>query len=381
MKPPYPVISADSHITEPHDAYKTIVPKYRDRAPRIETIPGKGDCYIVDGLERPLQAYMHSAAGRKPEEMSASLDVRWEAMHKGGWDPRFRLADQARDGVSAEVIYPTVGMVMCGHADFDLKKAVFDAYNDWIAEYCSYSPMRLLGAGQTAVRSPDEAIKDLERIKRLGLRTVMMPAFPAQADYDSKIYDEFWSAAISLDLPISFHVLTGGKTLFQADRGPRINSFLGIIRSNQDLIGTFVFGGVFERHPKLKMVCVESDAGWVPHYMYRMDHAFSRHRNWIAPDVRLSKEPSEYVRENIYFTFQDDWIAIKVAHLMNSSRLMWANDFPHSDSTWPWSQELLKTHTKELTEEQTYDILCGNVAELYRIDPKDLQAESLRQAS
>jgi len=156
-------------------------------------------------------------------------------------------------------------------------------------------------------------------------------------------------------------------------RGPRINTFLSIIRGNQDIMGTLIFGGVFERYPRLKIVCVEADAGWIPHYMYRMDHAYKRHRNWLAPGTTLSKLPSEYFAENIYSTFQDDWVAFRMANDMNWRRLMWAHDFPHSDSTWPWSQEMLAEHTQQLTAEQRLAILCGNVADLYHIDLSALE--------
>ena len=110
-----------------------------------------------------------------------------------------------------------------------------------------------------------------------------------------------------------------------------------------------VLGGVFERHPGLRVVCVEADAGWVPHFMYRMDHAYKRHRYWLPAGQQLSKLPSEYFAENIYVTFQDDWTAFRQADDMNWHRLMWANDFPHSDSTWPWSQEMLEEHARPLT--------------------------------
>ena len=109
---------------------------------------------------------------------------------------------------------------------------------------------------------------------------------------------------------------------------------MAIIRGNQDIVGTLIFGAVFERHPDLRVVCVEADAGWAPHYMYRADHAYDRHRNWLTAG-ELSQPPSEYFRENVYLTFQDDWVAFRVADLMNVERLMWANDFPHSDATWP----------------------------------------------
>jgi len=115
-------------------------------------------------------------------------------------------------------------------------------------------------------------------------------------------------------------------------------------------------------------VCVEADAGWVPHYMYRMDHAFDRHRYWLPPGGELSKMPSEYFRENIYVTFQDDLVAFKMMDLCNPRRLMWANDFPHSDSTWPHSQELLRKHVGDLSGEQRNWLLHDNVAELYGVE-------------
>jgi predicted TIM-barrel fold metal-dependent hydrolase len=104
-----------------------------------------------------------------------------------------------------------------------------------------------------------------------------------------------------------------------------------------------------------------------------MDHAYKRHRNWLAPGVELARLPSEYFSENIYTTFQDDWVAFRMANDMNWRRLMWANDFPHSDSTWPWSMDMLEEQTRQLSVEQTQSILCDNVAELYQIDLKSLE--------
>jgi predicted TIM-barrel fold metal-dependent hydrolase len=369
----YPIVSADSHITEAPNTYIDYIDaRYVDTAPRIVNQGDKGDFFVIDGMKSPIALGLVAAAGKKPEEITV-FGTRFEDLHRGGWDPHARLADQDKDGVSAEIIYPTVGMMLCNHKDFDYKKACFDAYNRWIAEYCGEYPARLLGCGQTTMRSPQEGIKELEMIKSLGLRGVMMPGNPQMEDYDSEIYDDFWEAAVDLELPISFHILTTKGGGLSGARGPRINSFLSIIRGNQDIMGMLVYGGVFARHPKLKVVCVEADAGWVPHYLYRMDHAYKRHRNWLAPGVDLEKMPSEYFSEHIYVTFQDDWVAFKSVDLMNWRRMMWANDFPHSDSTWPWSQEMLKEHAADLTEEQRRAILSGNVCDLYSIDIDELE--------
>jgi predicted TIM-barrel fold metal-dependent hydrolase len=236
------------------------------------------------------------------------------------------------------------------------------AYNRWMAGYSAAHPDRLIGTGQTALRTPEEGIQDLEEIRALGLRGVMLPGLPGAEDYHHPMYDPFWEAAIDLGLPLSFHILTTPGSLMQS-RGPAMNFAVSIIRANQDIIGMLIFGGVFERHPKLRIVCVEADAGWAPHWMYRMDHYWERHHH--LRQHRLSRLPSEYFLEHVYLTFQDDWAAFRTAGMQNPARLMWANDFPHSDSTWPRSQDVIRRHAADLTEEVRAGILRDNVATLY----------------
>ena len=379
VAPDFPIISADSHITESPTTYTQYIdPAFRDRAPKmVDGGDDAGDIFVVEGM-RPIRMGLVAAAGKKPDELVTN--GRFEELHRGGWDPKARLGDQDRDGVAAEVIYPSVGMSLCNHRDRDYMRACFQAYNRWIADFCGEAPDRLLGCGQTAMRSVEEAIADIEEIAALGLRGVMMPGLPGTMDqdgkgedYDSPSWDPFWQAAADLGLPLSFHILT---TRSGPTRGPLLNTFLSIVRGVQDVMGTLVFGGVFERNPSVKVVCVEADAGWVPHYTYRMDHAFKRHHNWLGEGRTLSKLPSEYFNEHIYVTFQDDWTAFRFADSMNWRRLMWANDFPHSDSTWPWSQELLEQHTAHLTDEQRRAILCDNVADLYHVDLAKLEVSA-----
>jgi predicted TIM-barrel fold metal-dependent hydrolase len=260
-------------------------------------------------------------------------------------------------------------MLLCNYPDVDYQRACFDAYNRWLAEFCVTAPDRLIGLGQTAVRTPAEAIGDLEAMKALGLKGVMLPGIPPEKDYDDPMYDELWDAIVDLDMPPSFHILTSRSDVPGAPhvRGPKLNSFMSVVRGNQDIIGTLIFGAVFERHPELRVVCVEADAGWAPHWMYRADHGYDRHRNWLTAG-ELSRRPSEWFAGNVYLTFQDDWVAFKTAHLMNPERLMWANDFPHSDATWPNSQALLAEHAMQLDEHTRRRILHDNAAELYGID-------------
>lgn len=368
-----PIISADSHVVEPPDTYiNRIDKKFKDRAPTLVHDERRGDMFVVEGSNIPIPLSLISAAGKAPEELSARGAV-WDKLHKGGWDPQARIAAQDQDGVAAEVIYPSVGMEICNHPDPDLKKACMDAYNLWLAEYCAAYPDRLIGLGQTAIRTPEDGVKDLERIKQLGFKGVMLPGKPGVADYNDPMYETFFEAAIELGLVCSFHILTSGENLRQGFRGSRINSFMSIVRGNQDLISMFIFDGVFMRHPELKIVSVEADGGWIPHFMYRMDHAYKRHRHWMR-GRELDNLPSAYFREHVYFTFQDDYTAFLFKDHMNIERMMWANDYPHSDSTWPWSQDVLREQLAHMTEDEKNLVLHDNVATLYKLDTSNLKS-------
>ena len=217
-------------------------------------------------------------------------------------------------------------------------------------------------------------MQDLHEIKEMGFKTAMLPLFPCTPfDFDDPRWDPLWQASVDLDLPLSFHISSGGNRKdkdghFIAGRGPSLGVWIGVIRHVQDILGMMIFTGVFDRVPGLKIVCVESDAGWVPHMMYRMDHAYNRHRFWMK-GKELKKQPSQYWLDNIHLTFQDDWTAFKMveAGMLDSRMLMWANDFPHSDATWPHSQALLAEHAKGLTAEQRRLILRDNAVDLYHL--------------
>lgn len=373
IDPRYLAISGDSHVVEPPEAYsRYIEPRWRELAPRIIPNPDtaiRNELYWADGIA-PFAFHTSSAAGLKPQEINMEKGG-FSSMHKAGWDSKYRIEAQDRDGMLAEMIYPTVGMILCSLPNADYKQACFRAFNQWMRDYCSENPQRLCGIGQSAARSPEDVIDDFHQIRELGLKGVMMPSAPSSdIDYDHPDYDKAWDCAVELGLPLSFHVLTGrgaADLTTAPPRGGKLAGFGTIVRELQDIAGLFIFGRVFERHPDLRVVLVESDAGWAPHFCSRMDHAYKRHRFWMKTG-EFRKLPSEYFLENIYMTFQDDWVALKNIDLLNPARLLWANDYPHSDSTWPWSHELLAHHMAHLTDEQVDMVLRENAKALYRLD-------------
>ena len=233
-------ISADSHIVEPAHCYiDNIESKYRDTAPQVKRMDREGilmDAFVIDGMSAPVPIMSVSSAGRDPREsfLSGTVD---DAL-QGAWDPDLRLVDQDRDGIAGEVLYPSVGMVLCSHTDPDYKQACMWAYNRWLAGYVGAHPDRLFGLGQTTVRSVAEAVEDLRKFKDMGFKGVMLPGFPdTEFDYCDPAFDALWEAAVGLDMPVTFHILTtnhpkSGKDWTKPEfRGnSRMNGFHGIIR-------------------------------------------------------------------------------------------------------------------------------------------------------
>ncbi len=378
------VISADSHIVEPPNCYVDFIdPKFREDAPRVERLPNGNDTYVIKDMKRTIPMGFLDGAGMKVAERKQHADnIKFEHIRPGGYDAKARLADMDREGTAAEIIYASVGMVLCTHPDPVYKGAAMMAYNRWLQSFCEGAPNRLFGLAMTPVLTVDSAIEDFRRAKEMGFVGIMMPGNPASGEYDQPQYDALWECAVDLDLPVCFHILTAkGDGVDEALRGKRghpLNGFMGIIRAVQDIMGMMVLGGVFERHPKLKLVTAEGDAGWMPHYMYRMDHAaFTAADDGIIKG--LSKLPSEYIKSNVFMTFQDDYIAFRNANEENYKQLLWANDYPHTDSTWPNSQALLAKHASKLPAHMTQAILRENTARLFnlpldKIPPMQLMA-------
>ena len=378
-RPARKLFSADSHVVEPGNCYiDNIEQKYRDRAPHFEKGEKGGEFFVIDGRRFPSPAAQFASSGLDLSKADFEA-MRLDEANIGAYDPKQRLHDQDRDGVLGEIIYPSLGMLVCGAEDNDYKQACMWAYNRWLHQFVSHAPTRLIGLGQTAVRSVDETIEDLKKFREMGFRGVMLPSEPATSfDYHDKEFDKLWATAVELEMPISFHILTAKATKKLADgivegaesgiRGPKMNNIQEICRANQDIVGMFIWGGVFERFPDLKLVCVEADASWAPHFVMKMDHYYVD-RPDTKFNLQLPERPSHYFKNNVFLTFQDDWVAFDLLKYFAPGQLLWANDFPHPDGCWPRSQELLATHGAHVAESELDDICYNNVVKLYGLNP------------
>jgi predicted TIM-barrel fold metal-dependent hydrolase len=366
---PAGIISADGHVCEPPNCYVDYIdPKYRDDAPRVVEQPDGTEAFVVPGMKKPIGlGFIDGAGFGVKERADRAKKIRFSDIREAAYGGAARVPYMDQDGLAAEIIYASVGMGMCMHKDNLYKDACMKAYNRWLQAMCSEAPDRIFGLAQTAVLSVDQAIEDFRLAKEMGFVGMMMPGDPVHEDYDHSDYDALWECAVELEMPVCFHILTSrAGSLHVKPRGHSINNFLGIIRAIQDIVGLFALGGVFERHPDLKLVVAESDVGWLPHYMYRMDHAAKIHaEGGILPG--LSKLPSEYVRSNVWATFHDDETSFKSLHMIDAGHLLWASDFPHTDSTWPNSLSLIERQAANLTPEQKQAIFRDNTAALFNL--------------
>ncbi len=366
----YRIISADSHMVEPPNLWvERLEEGYRDRAPRVvESYEGKRGAYFVAEGLRPFPVGGVFGSGKKAEELPEHFKRGYEAAPKSVWDPAERLKEQDQDGVSAEVLYTSLGMFLYGLEDAGLRAACFRAYNDFVAEYCSAYPKRLVGLGLISLEEIPAVVKELERCAHKGLRGAMIWASPPDdRPYTHPDYDPFWAAAQDLDMPLSLHILTERRGGGIGGRRRFLTNYLAVPHGIQKTLGVMIFGGVLERFPRLTLISAENDVSWIPHFMYRLDHAYERFRHFEG--IELPRKPSEYVKRQVYATFQFETIGKDLVEWYGADKMMWSSDYPHTDSPWPRSRAYIEGPAfQRITPHETQQIVADNAARLYHIE-------------
>ncbi|MGO9061338.1 MAG: amidohydrolase family protein [Candidatus Binataceae bacterium] len=374
---PSRIISADSHMLEPPDLWTTRLDrKFRDQAPHVEDNE-KGSYFVAPGL-KPSPVSLGFGAGRSGQELKDHFRKGFNTAPPGGWDPVERVKDQDIDGVIAEILYTTFGMPLFNLPDPELQRACFKAYNDWLAEFCSHNPKRFYGIGLVSLEDIGEGIKELHRCGQIGLRGAQIwGAPPADRPYWNRVWDPLWSAAQELRMPLSLHIGTGkreGRSTssprVQARSGPRgpfmTSNYMSGVYEIQRSFTDIIFGGVLERFPNLILISAENDSGWLPHYIYRMDHAHEKFN--VMSDDPLPQKPSYYIRRQMMATFQDDPIGPMTWEFFGADNYMWASDFPHTDCTWPHSRAVIERDFAKLPDAVTRKIVFENVARVYQME-------------
>ena len=370
------IVSADSHVMEPGDLWqRRLDRKYRDNGPRVSLTDAGVLLFSAPGV-RPFPVAMGFGMGLNGQELyeHVSKAKSYDSAPAGGWDPIARLKDQDVDGVTAEVMYTTLGMPLFGMDDLELQMACFRVYNDFVSEYCSAAPQRLYGVCLVPLSDIGEAVKELQRCAKAGFRGAQIWGVPpAERPYHDTDYDPFWAAAQELKMPLSLHVATG-KSFNEAPRNPEkplprmqmLMTRMNTIHDVQKSILQFIFGGVFDRFPNLRIISAEHDAGWAAHMVHRMDRQYEK---WASGNEKTLKlHPSDYFRRNVSVTFQDDPVAGLTAKFYGEDNFMWGSDYPHSDATWPNSRAAIARSMAGVPEDVARKITSSNAAKLYRME-------------
>lgn len=330
------MISADSHVIEPANLWEENLPQsFRGAAPHYPS--------------HPFQA------------------------HQGGTDPVARVNEMAMDGVSGEVLYPSLTLDQFGIKDAALQEACFRVYNDWLIHYCAQCPERLFGIGAISGYRIDNAIQEVHRCKKAGMRGVMLwQTPPRELSFEGIHYDRLWATLQDLEMPLSLHILTGAPHAPGSGRSSeaRRNGAVSMawlvttkLQYGANALTDFIGSGALERFPRLKLVLVENEASWLPFFITQLDKYASKGEF----DGRMRKLPSEYFQRQIYATFFNDPPIRWVLGEWGNENCMWSNDFPHKNSTWPKSREVVDRDLGSLSDSTRARILSENVTNLYKL--------------
>jgi predicted TIM-barrel fold metal-dependent hydrolase len=358
------IVSADSHVTEPADLWcQRLDRRFRDRAPRVVRDYGRDRYLFVAPGISPFDIATGFGAGKNGRELKPHMRRGYEAARAGGWDPAERIKDQDLDGVACEVLYPTHGMKLFSLTDAELQRACFRAYNDWIVEFSAEHPARLIPLALISLYDIPEGIREIERAARMGAAGALVWGAPPESSphFGHRAYNPFWEAAVSLGLPISLHCITSGQPAVRS-KSPYVQ-YLDVIHDVQRSLAELVCGGVLERFPTLIVVSAENDCGWFPHFLFRLDHAHEKFGKFGASALPL--RPSDYVRRQVYATFQEDSTVAGICDGFAENRYMWASDYPHADSTWPDSRRIIGETLGNLPAAVVVKLIGGNAARLY----------------
>jgi predicted TIM-barrel fold metal-dependent hydrolase len=386
----YRIVSADGHTLEPPDMWERYLPSgfHKDHLPRVVKDEYGGDSWLVPGGQ-PSPVGLVATGGQHYEEFRWSGGT-YETMTPGTYDGKGRLAEQDFDGVDAEVLFasnsPKTISYFANHPDPEVHEAGIDAYNTWMLEdYAAADPERLIATAMIPQRGIDRAVEALHQAKARGFRTIYLQTFPSGGAKLSRDDDPFWTAAEELDMPINLHGIIQPSYRNLPDEvrakipdpfalGAKLPDLLfigGTIGQFSGTIAEFIYSGMFDRFPKLKLVGTEVGAAWVPALLEHMDDHYWRNRTWTG--VKLELLPSEYFHRNWLVTFIREPFAVRVRHCIGVNNMMWSTDYPHHRHDVPYSRRIIEEMFLDVPQEEKRAIVAMNAVELYKL-PHDPNA-------
>ena len=382
------IVDADSHMTERHDLFTSRAPKgYEGKMPHVERING-ADMWVIEG-----KTFGKAGSGGtidrqgKKHAFRDSQGGSWGIgdVHPAAWDAKERIRLMDELGIHAQVLYPnSIGLggqnLWNSVEDKTLVRLCVEVYNDALAEVQAESGNRLLPMPIMPAWDIAACVREAQRCADMGYRGVNMTADPQDSgspDLGDPAWDPFWEVCAGLNLPVHFHIgasqtsLTYFGTTYWPSQDNYVKPAIGgasLFQNNSRLLLNSAYSGMFDRHPNLKMVSVESGIGWVPFMLEAMDYELEENApKWFD---KLRKRPSEYFRDNWYATFWFETGRGDLQHLIDAvgeDNVMFETDFPHPTCLHPDPVGVMRERTASLRPETRRKVMGENAATLYRI--------------
>src|SRR6478752_52791 len=395
------IVSLDDHVVEPPDIWTSRLPaKYRDIGPHIVMAPAgtpilDGGTYReAPGTEGPDVAWwfyedqqysvkrLIAAAGYPPEEITFD-GITFDQMRPGCWQPQARLEDMTINHVEASLSFPNYprfcGQIFLRGNDKELSKLCVEAYNDWqVDEWCAGSNGRLIPLCLVPLWDAQLAAEEVRRNAARGCRAVAFTELPANLGLPSlhdpdRYWDPFLAACDETGTTINMHIGSGSR---MPTTSPDAPAGVGIALTSLNAymsMADWLLSGVMARYPNIKIAFSESQVGWMPFLLERVDSVFTKSGAWADLDAKITDLPSSYVPGRVYGCFFDDMVGVEARHQIGVGQLVFETDYPHQDSTWPNTMDVVAEIAARVTPEELEMLVRTNAIEMLHLDPADLR--------
>lgn len=385
------LISVDDHILEPPNLWvDRVAAKDRDRAPHMEVEPNGMDVWVYDGKRMPSSG-LSAVVGKSKEEFSPE-PLSYSEMRPGCYDAKARVEDMDRSGVLASLCFPTItrfcGQLFMEASDREFGFECLQHYNDWLVEeWCGAAPGRYIPLMLIPMWDPTLAAKEMERMAARGVTTFAFSENPEPLGLPT-IHDAdgYWepvmAAANELHMVASMHVGSSSTLPKICSDAPFMaNLTWGASRTSGTML-SWLFSGMFQRYPNLKIALSEGEVGWMPYFLERAAQVLDKQRYWVKRGQTFmghagngadldTLDIRETFRNHIYGCIIEDHHAVRSLDELGEDNIMCETDYPHSDSTWPDCIGVARNTMKDLPEGVQYKLLRGNAERLYRFTPAE----------
>lgn len=355
------VISADSHVMEPRDLWSNALQdRFGDNTPRVlEEHLGKKGLFFYTGRQ-VLKVGQTDYEAQKV------------GLQEAGYVPEVRVTFQEKANVAAEVLNSTLMLLIMQGRYNNVVRACARVFNDWLAEFCSHDPKRLIGVAMIPMDDVDWAITELDRVAKLGHKGAIIHLIPPEGcpPYRDRIYDPFWARAEELGLVITLHIITGRipdplhfHTREEQGESPAMQIAL-MYEIMGVLANEFIFGQILDRFPKLKLVCSEFEISWIPGFMWRLNQ-MQEDFGYRLELPKLEMKAGDYMRHRIWHGVIDDLYGAEAVARIGVDRVMWGSDFPHVRSIGLDAHSRLSDMFEGLPAAEIDKIVGGTAASVF----------------